>query len=486
MNMQLEDGEIVSPRTDSRGHAVPEPPAATQGEQVQGDDSVHRLPATGSAIKVEDSGQTSGEWSLITCRRDPPRVDVTPRHRKTPTRRRSLASFGISELSESQVLFYLGVLGVEALLLPRFQYTRCSKKGMWLCKLTIYGHTFDLGQAFHTKFEARCEVSRKAMARLQRQFPDWTVPEEPRDGLCYGWDWVEILREYCIQNALPAPEYTKYNHKQGYRHVVEVADTSHFGALKHYTRERDSRNAAAHMALHTLLVSKNEPPSGLCGPVALCQSDQSQLALVPREQIHVDDSGAGIRHPFAQYRHLKRSADDGSQETTRGNRKKARTPSTRDVQGIWEGNANLLPLADNVRLQPVEEPDKKDEKRWSVTPAELELRFNGLGLYTWKLREICQLLSLENPEIRTTKKSVSGMETNGDYKVGAYFKDDPFLARASPVGQIEFKGTVFGAQQACARVVIEYLINMVKEDTLLEDQAAQERDRLKNWGNTTF
>lgn len=68
-----------------------------------------------------------------------------------------------------------------------------------------------------------------------------------------------------------------------------------------------------------------------------------------------------------------------------------------------------------------------------------------------------------------------------DYKAAAYFSNDPFLRRASPVG--ESKGSMSEAKEACARKVTRYLIEMVREDTRLEDEAAKETDRIRNWGS---
>lgn len=43
---------------------------------------------------------------------------------------------------------------------------------------------------------------------------------------------------------------------------------------------------------------------------------------------------------------------------------------------------------------------------------------------------------------------------------------------------------MFEAEEACAQKVIKiYLIDMVREDTRMEDEAAKESERIKNWGS---
>ncbi|RLM01630.1 hypothetical protein CFD26_107020 [Aspergillus turcosus] len=117
----------------------------------------------------------------------------------------------------------------------------------------------------------------------------------------------------------------------------------------------------------------------------------------------------------------------------------------------------------------------------SCRELESELKRGGMETHTEKLQRICGLLSLEAPEIRVAANNGQWLE--GGYSAAAYFQNDPFLLRASPIGKST--GTMFEAEEACAQKVIKYLIDMVREDTRLEDAAAKENERIKNWGSNS-
>lgn len=69
------------------------------------------------------------------------------------------------------------------------------------------------------------------------------------------------------------------------------------------------------------------------------------------------------------------------------------------------------------------------------------------------------------------------------HKVAAYFHNDPFLARVGAIGQfMKVIGQEKTAREVCAKEVVKYLINMVREDTALENEVAEEeRDRVESW-----
>lgn len=69
----------------------------------------------------------------------------------------------------------------------------------------------------------------------------------------------------------------------------------------------------------------------------------------------------------------------------------------------------------------------------------------------------------------------------------ASFPNDPFLARASADGKFEdVESDVNAAKEACCRKVVEYLIQLVEEDTTLEREAREERERIQNWHETAM
>lgn len=92
--------------------------------------------------------------------------------------------------------------------------------------------------------------------------------------------------------------------------------------------------------------------------------------------------------------------------------------------------------------------------------------------------EACALLSLQFPEIRIDRL----VETNGEYTAAAYFQGDPFLIRAGAIGTLSgTKQSKIAAHEACAGNVVTYLIQIVNEDTILEDIAAKKRAGLNQW-----
>ncbi|EAW20964.1 uncharacterized protein NFIA_114970 [Aspergillus fischeri NRRL 181] len=435
-----------------------------RGEQER--DSPPGLLASGAI--ASDQAEMSEVISLVPVAAGTSRAYVVFESQKVPGNCLPLGSLDISTLSSDKVLYYFGVLAIQALLLPKFQCDSSRRRGFWKGKLTLYGLTFESDYSFHTPLQAKSAMARKALEKLLSPYSSWTVPPEPMDcPLTTGWSWTDILKDYCIQNGLPEPTYTKYNHKQGCRHEAQVANFSRFGVLKHYTKEWNSKNSAAQMTLYALLTFGQLPPDGISGAAALRNFDEGLLVVVPRETFQAgisngNDSSKGPR---------KRLGED---HASKGQAKK------RVVKGSSEGvNANLLPLAGNSRLAPIEEHEQNVEKRWSVSYRELESALErGWETFTGKLQRICQLLSLEVPEIRIERNN--GHMKEGDYKAAAYFGNDPFLRRASPIG--ESKGSMSEAKEACARKVTRYLIEMVREDTRLEDEAAKEIERIRNWG----
>ena len=105
----------------------------------------------------------------------------------------------IKDLSPSQAVFYFGVLAVQALLLPRVQFSQGPGHGdrKWGGTLTMYGHTIVEPNVFDVQSEAKATLCRAALKRLMSQFPEWSVPDEPEDfpaRRCTGWNWVEVLQ----------------------------------------------------------------------------------------------------------------------------------------------------------------------------------------------------------------------------------------------------------------------------------------------------
>lgn len=254
------------------------------------------------------------------------------------------------------------------------------------------------------------------------------------------------------------------------------------------------------MTLYALLTFGQLPPDGISGAAALRNFDEGLLVMVPREIVQAVMSSGSDSSKCPRKRLLEDHANKGQAK------KRGLKSSSECV------NANLLPLVGKARLAPTETHEEHVEKKWRVSYQELEseLKRGGMETHREKLQSkssssycllrllpppppaapacpqtdfleigICQLLSLEVPEIRI--ETNNGQWLEGGYSAAAYFKDDPFLHRASPIGKS--KGTMFEVEEACAQKVIKYFIDMVREDTRMEDEAAKESERIKNWGS---
>ncbi|KAL4991756.1 hypothetical protein BDW68DRAFT_173694 [Aspergillus falconensis] len=427
----------------------------------------------------------------------------------------TLDSLDVNSVSESNILYYFGVLATKALLLPRFQFTKGRKDRYWGVKMTIYGMTFTRSHVYESRRTAKVSICREALKKLRVEFPNWAVPEGPRDSLApSSWDWVETLQGK-IASSLNAFQHANQESKR-YRHEVEVDGGAYFAPLKYYAAELQSKQGAAHVALYDLLVREDPGRVGAEGPPSLKKSNEALLAVVPRDphrkstermeseglssrkrshetlsNVSAQDS---LRSPISQRASARRLKDYERSRRARRRGGKNRSPATTSQLKPAPGNANLQPLK-NCRLAVVEAPVIQEERRWEVTPSDISRELQDIGSWVAKLEreeswhsmleEVCDLLKLEHPEIRIERSDGRLIETEGQYTAAAFFKSDPFLARAGAIGQIQaFSGTRIAVHEACAWNVCDYLIDLVKEDMMLEDNAAKEREAITRWGET--
>ncbi|RDW61255.1 uncharacterized protein DSM5745_10753 [Aspergillus mulundensis] len=417
----------------------------------------------------------------------------------------TLRKLNVDSTSESKILYYFGVLATAELLLPRFHFTKGRKDRYWGVKMTMYGMTFVRSHVYESRRSAKVSICREALKKLKVEFPNWVVPERPRDLLApSGWDWVEIL--------------------QGYRHEVEVDGGAYFGPLRYYAAELQSKQGAAHVALYEVLVRQDYKRVETEGAPSLKRPNEPLLAVVPRDTYRKSAHGM-VSEVLADLKRPRDTLSDVSTQdslhTSSGSRAPARrrldnytdsrktrrrggrnrSPATTSQQKPVSGNANLQPLK-NCRLAAVEATVVKEERRWKLTPSEISRELHGMETWDVKLEncmtlpsmgrvvssmleEICSLLTLERPEMRIERTDGRLIETDGQYTAAAYFNSDPFLARAGAIGKIQtFSGNRAAASCACAQRVCEYLIDLVKEDMMLEDNAAKEREAISRWGET--
>lgn len=191
------------------------------------------------------------------------------------------------------------------------------------------------------------------------------------------------MQDYCVQNGLRKPEYMQYTRGYNFRHEVELEEGSFFGFQKQYPDDWSSRNAAAHMGLHVLLVYGKDAPHSFPGPFTLRRSNESLLARVPRVPA-LEDGGTSSPVLGPTNKGIKREATD-DQVSSDGNHKKSRirTRGRRGGQTKCK-NANLLPLAES-KIPDVETKPQEEKRKWNVTPEELLMRIQGLPTSCEKL-----------------------------------------------------------------------------------------------------
>lgn len=184
-----------------------------------------------------------------------------------------------------------------------------------------------------------------------------------------------------MQNGLRKPSYRSYTtNEDQHRHEVELERNSFFGFRKGYPNPWESKKAAAHMALHSMVVYGNGVPYSFPGPFSLQRSNESLLAHVPR--VPPGEEPAAVAFAIAMHDvpvpgRPKREAEDRDMSSTaHGDSPKRRRTRGRRCRGRRQTpkagkNVNLLPLAGN-KLPDIKVNVPKEEKRWKLTPGELQ------------------------------------------------------------------------------------------------------------------
>jgi hypothetical protein len=134
--------------------------------------------------------------------------------------------------------------------------------------------------------------------------------------------------------------------RQGCFHKIKLRGASYFGPQGHnYRSEFDSQNAAAHIALHTLLVSDNHDKYSLSQRFVSGKSSAKLFELVSRASTD-------------QQNCLKRPASTVLGHEAGSSRKRISTDS------------NRLPIS-NCRFSPIGVPLEKEAPTRNLTPEEI-------------------------------------------------------------------------------------------------------------------
>jgi hypothetical protein len=173
---------------------------------------LNRIPGRATTVPssaARDHASTSGAVALASNRRPPSHLPINASPQPSIKREvvtastggdsdnfrsfSNLESLNSALLTDRQALFYLGVLAVQTLLLPRFRFSG-GIGGAWGVELTLYGHTISKPESFGTQIGAKVQVCREALELLKGRYPNWIVPDEPNDCITPShWPWEKLL-----------------------------------------------------------------------------------------------------------------------------------------------------------------------------------------------------------------------------------------------------------------------------------------------------
>ncbi|KAL2377553.1 hypothetical protein RJZ90_006637 [Blastomyces dermatitidis] len=354
-------------------------------------------------------------------------------------------------------------------------------------------------EASEDKFVAKAETCRDALESLKEKYSGWILPELPGPKVTLGvWIWTALLQEYCQQNKLDRPIYTKYAHEEGFWYEVEVGGVSCFGANKFYKTATEAIHASAHAALYCLLITGPEimplfQGVGLAGGL-LANSFRVELLLHMfrnhhfnhREEPHYSifrsgrfpsDSIANMTKQITQAmrkRHVGRnrllSGDPGVPTAPRavllppGPTKQVGKMARKGKKKDNGKNANLLPIPTTSRRLPTVVLPSSETKSHKIWPGDLELMTKKYSNPCERVEKICFLLSMELPEYHITPLEGQADGTALLFSAAARFPNDPFLARVGNIGWTKYVESTQMAKEKCAVQVLGYLMRMVRED----------------------
>ncbi|KAL2379680.1 hypothetical protein RJ035_007055 [Blastomyces gilchristii] len=306
-------------------------------------------------------------------------------------------------------------------------------------------------EASEDKFVAKAETCRDALESLKEKYSGWILPELPGPKVTLGvWIWTALLQEYCQQNKLDRPIYTKYAHEEGFRYEVEVGGVSCFGANKFYKTATEAIHASAHAALYCLLITGPE--------------------IMPLFQ------GAMRKRHVGRNRLL--SGDPGVPTAPRavllppGPTKQVGEMARKGKKKDNGKNANLLPIPTTSRRLPTVVLPSSETKSHKIWPGDLELMTKKYS----------------NPCERVEKYHITPLEGQADgtallFSAAARFPNDPFLARVGNIGWTKYVESTQMAKEKCAVQVVGYLMRMVREDEdwEQEDPGQKVGENISRW-----
>ncbi|KAN0075095.1 hypothetical protein V8E54_007706 [Elaphomyces granulatus] len=508
---------------------------------------LNRIPGRATTVPssaARDHASTSGAVALASNRRPPSHLPINASPQPSIKREvvtastggdsdnfrsfSNLESLNSALLTDRQALFYLGVLAVQTLLLPRFRFSG-GIGGAWGVELTLYGHTISKPESFGTQIGAKVQVCREALELLKGRYPNWIVPDEPNDCITPShWPWEKLLDDYCLQNGVQRPvKYVKHVHGRGYLYEVEIPGIAPLTARTYYSREADALDASAHISLYSLLVQGTGDPRDLAGPSQLRQVDGSMLAQVPRAPSRYPATpsskppilqgtndgyipskprrvGGSMlaqvpRAPSAYF--TPRSSNPALHHRLDPSKIKKKRKKKQPVAQVQ--NSNLIPLTTR-KLDDIDVPEEPADRKWMISADELKAQMRGLQVHQDRLKSnvlpvvyirsvllmglhiltyfFCRLSPTgEGGQPRLEIHRRESSSGTASYNVAALFPHDPFLARAGRIGEVCGVPEERAAVKRCSAKVVNYLIALVEEEEEIAQQVAEERARITSW-----
>ncbi|QSS56466.1 hypothetical protein I7I53_04685 [Histoplasma capsulatum var. duboisii H88] len=402
----------------------------------------------------------------------------------------------VDSVGLNEAVFYFGVLAVVANLRPSFSYARTAG-GNWRAFLTYWGATVSRDGAYEDKFLAKAETCRSALEGLKEKYSGWTLPELPGPQvLLGGWIWTTLLQEYCEQNKLARPVYTKYAHHDGCRYEVDVGGISCFGANKFYKTATEAIHASAHAALYSLLITSLEVTPlfrgvGFAGSLLTnsVNNNNNETATAPVQKPSLQPQITQVKRK----RHAGKNKILSGDPDLPAGRSNVSTMSGSDLlppgpskqvgkkakKKAKRENANLLPIPTRSQRLPTAEVTASRTKNEKISSRDLRLVTSQYWNPCQRVEKICSLLSIDQPEYHMTELQVDGPATW--FSATARFPNDPFLARVGSIGRSKFIYSMQIAKEKCAAQVVDYLIKMVKEDEEWADPKEQTQENIRKW-----
>ncbi|KLJ13512.1 hypothetical protein EMPG_11551 [Blastomyces silverae] len=365
----------------------------------------------------------------------------------------------VDSIDLNVAIFYFGVLSIVASLHPHFSYERTAE-GNWRAFLMYWGAATAASkdEAYEDKFVAKAETCRSALEGLKEKYSGWALPELPGPKVTLGvWIWTALLQEYCQQNKLNRPTYTKYAHEEGFRYEVEVGGTSFFGTNKFYKTTTEAIHASAHAALYSLLIT---------GPEIM-----SMFQGIPQAM---------------RKRHVSRSrlfSGDPGVPTAPGPTKQGGKKAGKGKKKAKGNNANLLPIPTTNRRLPTVVVRSSETKNHKISSGDLELMTKKYSNPCERVEKICSLLSMEQPEYHITPLEGQADGTAVLFSAASRFPNDPFLARVGNIGRTKYVESTQMAKEKCAAQVVGYLMKMVREDEEWEQEDPGQKvgENIRRW-----